>query len=111
MSIRPDWEFQRDLGVVLQYWRLKRGLTLEQLAQRSGVSASSLRRLERGTQGPRTSTTLALARALNCPVGELLQLPVPRAGRKAPPQSAPRSSRAPLDATARCAEEHGPDAP
>lgn len=54
------------LGHRLRATRLVRGLTQEALAERSGVDARVIRRLERGTALARRFTTVAaLARALD----------------------------------------------
>ncbi len=75
MSIRPNGEFQRRFGAFLRYWRTLRRWTPQQLAQHSGVSRSSVRRLERGLQGPNTRTARALAAALRCPLEALVSPP------------------------------------
>lgn len=53
-------------------WRKKAGLTQEQLADRIGVTASSISQLENGKQGFTDSTLEALAVALNCTPSDLL---------------------------------------
>lgn len=56
----------------LREWRLYRGLTLERLADRVGMTAGNLSQLERGNQGYTQETLEALAHALQTDVGSLL---------------------------------------
>jgi transcriptional regulator with XRE-family HTH domain len=58
------------------FWRLKRlrelkGLTLEQLADGTGLTKSYLSKVERGISVPSIATALKLAQAFDVPVGEL----------------------------------------
>src|SRR6266705_2915867 len=58
------------------FWRLKRlrelkGLTLEQLAERTGLTKSYLSKVERGVSVPSISTALKFAEAFQVSVGEL----------------------------------------
>lgn len=53
-------------------WRKHRGLTLQRLADRSGLSAGGLSQLETGKQGFTDTTLEVLADALNCEPGDLL---------------------------------------
>ncbi len=53
-------------------WRKHRHLTIEQLAERVDMAASSISQLERGLQGFTDSTLLAIAHALQCEPGDLL---------------------------------------
>ena len=48
----------------LQEWRKRRGLSLRQLGELSGVHFVSLAKLEAGTLDPQISTLLKLCRAL-----------------------------------------------
>jgi len=52
-----------DAGDDLRAWRLFRQLTLEQVADRAGVSAATVRRLEHG-EGASFDNVLRVARAL-----------------------------------------------
>lgn len=52
------------LGDHLTTWRKLLGLTAEQVADRAGVSRTTLRRLETGEAGVSLETTLNVARAL-----------------------------------------------
>ena len=48
------------------------GLTLEQLAERAGLSPNYIGTVENGRRDPSLSTVLALAKGLRVPPGELL---------------------------------------
>lgn len=48
-------------------------MTQEQVADRSGVHATEVSRIEAGKRDPRVSTVLRLAKALNVKPGELLE--------------------------------------
>ncbi len=48
----------------VRYWRLRRGLTQEQLARKSGLTRLGIIKIERGAANPRVSTLKRLARAL-----------------------------------------------
>ncbi|HWK47828.1 MAG TPA: XRE family transcriptional regulator [Stellaceae bacterium] len=56
------------LGVLRQ----ERGLTLDALAEATGLDKGYLSRLERGLKGPSIATLLRLSQALDVPVAELL---------------------------------------
>lgn len=53
-------------------WRKERGLTQEQLAERIGMSVSSVSQIETGKQGFTDGTLMAFADALNVEPGDLL---------------------------------------
>ncbi|HEX7072727.1 MAG TPA: helix-turn-helix transcriptional regulator [Hyphomicrobiaceae bacterium] len=56
----------------IRHWRKRRGLTLEQLAPRVGMTAGNLSRMERG-EIPYTSVALeALSKALGCKIVDLV---------------------------------------
>jgi transcriptional regulator with XRE-family HTH domain len=57
----------------LKELRERRGLTQEQLSEKSGVGRSHLARLETGKQDPTLSTLEKLAKALGVKVGSLLE--------------------------------------
>ncbi len=63
----------------IRVWRQHRRLTLEQLAQRVGMSPSLISMLERGRRGYTQETMEALARALNTDVTALLTRRPPKA--------------------------------
>ncbi len=56
----------------IRQWRDHRGLTLERLADRVGMTAGNLSQLERGNQGYTQNTLEALAHALQTDVASLL---------------------------------------
>jgi len=60
------------LGQEVRRRRQGLGLTLEQLAERSGLSPHYLSTVETGGRDPSVSTVTKLAKALGCPPGELL---------------------------------------
>ncbi len=53
--------------------REAQGLTQEEVAERSGVHATEVSRIEGGKRDPRISTVERLAKALEVQVGELLR--------------------------------------
>lgn len=60
------------LGKNLLAARKKLGLTQEEVAQRSGVQAGEISRIERGLRDPQVSTVEKLAAAVEVPPGRLL---------------------------------------
>ncbi len=66
---RPRQQFRRTF---IRQWREHRGLTLERLAERVGMTAGNLSQLERGNQGYTQNTLEALAVALQTDVASLL---------------------------------------
>jgi transcriptional regulator with XRE-family HTH domain len=56
----------------LQEWRKRRGLSLRQLGELSGVHFVSLAKLEAGTLDPQLSTLLKLCRTLHITPNQLL---------------------------------------
>ncbi len=62
-----------DLGANLRNARKRLGLTQEQVAERSGVHATEVSRIEAGKRDPQVSTLLKLARAVELPPGDLLE--------------------------------------
>lgn len=61
-----------EIGPVLQKHRKSRGLTLEQLAQLSGVSKSMLSQVERGQANPTFAVLWSLIRALRIDFDDLI---------------------------------------
>ena len=55
----------KQLGIRIGALRKERGLTMRQLAERTGVSHGQISRLENGKQGFRSDTLLRIARALD----------------------------------------------
>lgn len=61
-----------DLGTKLREARERSGLTQEQVAQRSGVHATEVSRIEAGKRDPRVTTLRRLAKAVEVKPGQLL---------------------------------------
>jgi transcriptional regulator with XRE-family HTH domain len=61
-----------DLGTNLREARERLGLTQEQVAERSGVHATEVSRIEAGKRDPQVSTLKRLAAALEMPPARLL---------------------------------------
>jgi transcriptional regulator with XRE-family HTH domain len=61
------------LGRNLRRAREHRELTQEQVAERSGVHATEVSRIEAGKRDPKVSTVERLAAAVEVPPGELLR--------------------------------------
>jgi transcriptional regulator with XRE-family HTH domain len=61
------------LGPNLREARLKLELSQEQVAERSGVHATEVSRIEAGKRDPRVSTVERLAKAVKLPPGQLLE--------------------------------------
>lgn len=55
----------------VKYWRKKRGLTQDKLAEISGLSRVSISEIERGTADTKISTIKALAKALDVEFAEI----------------------------------------
>ena len=66
---RPRQQFRKTF---IRQWREHRGLTLERLADRLGMTAGNLSQLERGNQGYTQNTLEGLAGALQTDVASLL---------------------------------------
>ncbi len=64
-----------NLGKNLRAAREKLELTQEQVAERSGVQAGEVSRIERGLRDPQVSTLEKLAAAVELPPGRLLDQP------------------------------------
>ena len=62
-----------NLGKNLRAARKRLGLTQEEVAERSGVQAGEVSRIERGKRDPQVSTLEKLAKALEVPPGQLLE--------------------------------------
>lgn len=61
------------LGTNLREARERLGLTQEQVAQRSGVHATEVSRIEAGKRDPQVSTVERLANAVEVKPGQLLE--------------------------------------
>ena len=62
------------LGRELQRIREERGLTVEELAEKSGISVTTIRAVERGTRETRGDTVAKLARPLVLTFDEVWRL-------------------------------------
>ena len=77
LGTRPAIRHEATLGGSVRYWRLRRGLSQAQLADRAGVSITVVRKLEQeGDQtgsphGVRLGTLYSLARALHVQTAQL----------------------------------------
>lgn len=60
--------------IYLEAWRNKRGLSIEGLAEKSGVSPGLISLIENSKSGGSPETLEKLATALDCEVGELLDV-------------------------------------
>lgn len=71
----PDDEVLSAVGPRLRSLRQDRGATLAELAQATGISVSTLSRLESGQRRPTLELLLPLARAHQVPLDELVDAP------------------------------------
>ena len=62
------------LGLELRRIREERGLTIEQLAEKSGISATTIRVVERGAREARGDTVARLAKPLGLTFDEVWRL-------------------------------------
>jgi transcriptional regulator with XRE-family HTH domain len=62
------------LGLELQRIREERGLTVEELAEKSGISATTIRAVERGVREPHMDTVAKLAKPLGLTFDEVWRL-------------------------------------
>lgn len=72
MAVTPFLGLTERLARSLRSHRLGRGLSLGELARRSGLSKTSLSNLEAGAANPSLETLWRIAGALDLPLGELL---------------------------------------
>jgi transcriptional regulator with XRE-family HTH domain len=72
------------LGPRLKGWREKRSMTLAELSHETGISASTLSRLEAGKRAPNLELVIPIARALRLELDDLVPrtAPDPRVARK-----------------------------
>ena len=62
------------VGLELRRIREERGITVEELAKKSGISATTIRVVERGTRAPRGDTVARLAKPLGLTFDEVWRL-------------------------------------
>lgn len=72
LAARTDDPPVGDLGTNLRDARKRLRLTQEQVAERSGVHATEVSRIEAGKRDPQVSTLLKLAKAVESSPGDLL---------------------------------------
>ena len=72
----PDHELEQ-IGPRLRSWRQKRNLTLDELSELTGISASTISRLEAGKRAPNLELVIPLARALRLELDDLVPRTVP----------------------------------
>lgn len=58
---------------VLSIERNRRGLTLRELGELAGITASNISAIERGKRMPQLGTAVTLAEALGIPLAEMLK--------------------------------------
>ena len=81
-------EYIRDKAVIkafgkrLRLFRKKAGLSMEDLAHQSDMDYSQIGRIERGKINTSLSVASALAIALNIPMKELCDIPLPKKKKK-----------------------------
>ncbi|WP_017543791.1 helix-turn-helix domain-containing protein [Nocardiopsis prasina] len=71
----PDAEVLRAVGARLRRLRGRVGLTLNKLSEHTGISPSTLSRLETGRLQPTLGQLLPLSRAYRVPIDELVDAP------------------------------------
>jgi transcriptional regulator with XRE-family HTH domain len=65
------------IGPRLRTWRTRRGMTLDELTAVTGISASTISRLESGKRAPNLELVLPLARAMRLELDDLVPRAVP----------------------------------
>lgn len=71
----PEDELLRDVGQRLRTLRLERGLTLDELSKQTGISASTISRLETGKRNPTLELLLPISRIYRVPLDDLVGVP------------------------------------
>jgi transcriptional regulator with XRE-family HTH domain len=62
---------ERELGKRVQQYRINRGLTLQELAEKTGYTKGYLSKIENSEKAPPVSTIINLAKALNISISEI----------------------------------------
>lgn len=62
---------ESELGIRIQQYRISRGLTLQELADKTGYSKGYLSKIEKAEKAPPVSTLINLAKALNINISEI----------------------------------------
>jgi transcriptional regulator with XRE-family HTH domain len=90
---KPD-QVIRDVGRKIREFRMRRGWTQEQTAEKLGIALRNFQAMERGKQNLTLKTMVRLARLLGVRTRELLDEPVSRVVRRGrPPVSGSSRSR------------------
>lgn len=71
MTILPDTKSQKETGEKLREIRERKGLSQEEVAKASGMSASYYARIERGEENFTNSYIRAICKALNIKLSEV----------------------------------------
>lgn len=71
-QVKPRFKQPKFRPTFIRQWRKKRGLTLDQLADRVGMTGGNLSEIENGHTGYTQATLEALADALQCEAVDLL---------------------------------------
>lgn len=71
-QVQPRFKGPPHRPTFIKQWRKFRGLTIEKLADRVGMSNGNLSNIERGKTGYNQDTLEALAEALHCGTADLL---------------------------------------
>jgi transcriptional regulator with XRE-family HTH domain len=62
---------ETQLGERIREYRIKRGLTLQELAEKSGITRGYLSKIEKAKKAPPVSTVISLAKALSVSISEI----------------------------------------
>jgi len=62
---------EEELGRRIQQFRIKKGLTLQELAEKTGLTKGYLSKIEKAEKAPPVSTLINLAKALNISISEI----------------------------------------
>lgn len=65
-------DFGRSVGAEIRYWRNRRGLTQEQLAELVGIGVNTIIRYEGGGNGPNPVVAWKIADALEVSLSQLI---------------------------------------
>jgi transcriptional regulator with XRE-family HTH domain len=63
---------EKNLRVVLRYWRKRRGKSIEQLAREAEVSTATIVKIEKGHTIPRADVLQRLTQTLNITIDQLI---------------------------------------
>ena len=57
---------------IIKYYRIKKGMTLEELGSKIGYTKSAIYRMEKGLFQPKASAIINLSNILDCSISELV---------------------------------------